>query len=140
MLVQWALAASNIHGMDLNRNWDKPADPELSPENAALERWLEREIAAGRKPHLALELHNDGNGLLHISRPPVPQLDRHLARMTIFEQLLRQHTWFTATASTPPSTSSTATGLRGYSSRHRAGIGWTTAPAWRGCSTTTSCV
>ena len=39
----------NLRGKDLNRNWDKPADPELSPENAALERWLEREIAANRQ-------------------------------------------------------------------------------------------
>ena len=37
----------NLRGMDLNRGWDQPADPELSPENAALERWLEGEIAAG---------------------------------------------------------------------------------------------
>jgi zinc carboxypeptidase len=85
----------NLRGKDLNRNWDKPANPELAPENAALERWLEAAIASGRRPHLALELHNDGNGRLHISRPPVPQLDRHLARMTIFEELLRAHTWFT---------------------------------------------
>ena len=40
----------NLRGKDLNRNWDKPADPRSSsPENAALERWLEREIAAGQK-------------------------------------------------------------------------------------------
>ena len=84
----------NLRGMDLNRNWDTPADPDLSPENAALERWLDREIAAGRKPQLALELHNDGNGRLHISRPPVPQLEQHLARMTALEALLRRHTWF----------------------------------------------
>jgi hypothetical protein len=85
----------NLNGKDLNRNWDAPADPGLAPENAALERWLERAIAAGRGPHFAIELHNDGSGRLHISRPPVPQLDRHLARMAIFEELLRKHTWFT---------------------------------------------
>lgn len=85
----------NLNGKDLNRNWDAPADPGLVPENAALERWLEQAIAAGRRPHLALELHNDGNGRLHVSRPPVPQLDRHLARVAIFEALLRRHTWFT---------------------------------------------
>jgi hypothetical protein len=85
----------NLRGKDLNRNWDTPADPELSPENAALERWLEAAIAAGRRPHLAVELHNDGSGRLHISRPPVPQLDRHLDRMAIFEELLRGKTWFT---------------------------------------------
>ena len=91
----------NLRGMDLNRNWDKPADPELSPENAALERWLEREIAAGRRPELALELHNDGNGLLHISRPPVPQLEQHLARMKTLESLLRRYTWFTEGTTSP---------------------------------------
>ena len=91
----------NLHGMDLNRNWDKSADPQLSPENAALERWLEREIAAGRTPQLALELHNDGNGLLHISRPPIPRLEQHLSRMKTLESLLRQYTWFTEGTTSP---------------------------------------
>lgn len=91
----------NLHGKDLNRNWDRPADPAISPENAALERWLEREIAAGRKPDLAMELHNDGNGRLHISRPPVPRLEQHLARMKTLEQLLRRHTWFTEGTTSP---------------------------------------
>jgi hypothetical protein len=85
----------NLMGKDLNRNWDKPADLHQAPENAALERWLERMIAAGQRPHLAVELHNDGRGLLHISRPPIPQLERHLARMATLESLLRQKTWFT---------------------------------------------
>jgi hypothetical protein len=91
----------NLRGMDLNRGWDQPADPELSPENAALERWLDGEIARNRTPQLALELHNDGNGRLHISRPPVPQLDRHLSRMAILEASLRRHTWFTEGTTSP---------------------------------------
>lgn len=91
----------NLRGMDLNRNWDKPADPELSPENAALERWLDGEIAADRKPQLALELHNDGNGLLHISRPSVPLLEQHLSRMKTLEALLRRYTWFTEGTTSP---------------------------------------
>ena len=90
----------NVRGKDLNRNWDVPADATLAPENAALERWLEEMISAGLRPHLAVELHNDGRGLLHISRPPVPQLDRHLTRMGILEQLLRRHTWFTEGSTT----------------------------------------
>jgi len=85
----------NVNGKDLNRNWDRPADVALVPENAALERWLEGMIAAGRKPDLAVELHNDGRGLLHLSRPPVPHLDAHLARMARLETLLRARTWFT---------------------------------------------
>ena len=91
----------NLRGKDLNRNWDKPADPDLSPENHALEKWLKQMIAEGRKPYLALELHNDGNGKLHISRPPVPDLERHLERMMRFEQLLRKHTWFTEGSTSP---------------------------------------
>jgi hypothetical protein len=85
----------NLRGKDLNRDWDKPADPQLAPENAALERWLEGMIKAGQRPHLALELHNDGFGSLHISRPAVPELGRHLSRMATLEELLRKHTWFT---------------------------------------------
>ena len=85
----------NVLGRDLNRNWDRPADALTSPENAALERWLEGMIAAGRKPDLAIELHNDGRGLLHISRPPVPQLPAYLERMARLERLLRARTWFT---------------------------------------------
>ncbi len=85
----------NLQGKDLNRNWDQPADPQLAPENAALERWLDGMIRAGQRPHLALELHNDGGGQLHISRPEVADLERHLDRMKTLEDLLRRHTWFT---------------------------------------------
>jgi hypothetical protein len=60
-----------------------------------LEKWLEEMIRAGQAPHLALELHNDGNGQLRLSRPVVPQLNRYLERMAVFERLLRRHTWFT---------------------------------------------
>ncbi len=85
----------NAQGKDLNRDWDRPADAALAPENHALETWLEALIKAGQAPQLALELHNDGNGLLHISRPPVPELPRYLEHMAVLEKLLRQHTWFT---------------------------------------------
>jgi hypothetical protein len=91
----------NLQGKDLNRDWGEPANKELAPENYALEQWLERMIAADRKPHLAMELHNDGGGRLHISRPPVPNLARHLERMAIFETLLRRHTWFTEGSTNP---------------------------------------
>jgi len=85
----------NFQGKDLNRDWNKPADPQLAPENYALEQWLEGMAGKGQSPHLALELHNDGNGQLHISRPPVPELPRYLDRMATLEELLRKHTWFT---------------------------------------------
>jgi len=92
----------NLRGRDLNRNWDKPANPELAPENFALEKWLEAEIAAGRKPHLALELHNDGSGRLHLNRPKTEEGERHYDRMKILEELLRAHTWFREGTSISP--------------------------------------
>jgi hypothetical protein len=91
----------NLLGKDLNRNWDKPADSQLAPENAALEKWLEQMIASKQPPNLALELHNDGNGQFHISRPPIQDLARHLERMKLFETLLRKHTWFTEGSTAP---------------------------------------
>lgn len=91
----------NLGGKDLNRNWDKPADPRHAPENAALERWLAAEIKAGRRPSLALDFHNDGSGLLHLSRPEGPEGERHLERMLILEKCLRAHTWFTEGSTKP---------------------------------------
>lgn len=91
----------NLGGWDLNRKWDKPADPKLAPENAALERWLEGEIKAGRRPTFAMDLHNDGNGMLHISRPDIPDIDAYLTRMELFEKSLREHTWFTVGSTKP---------------------------------------
>ncbi len=90
----------NSRGKDLNREWDHPADPVLAPENHALESWLEGMIRQRQAPHLALELHNDGNGLLHISRPPMAGVNRYLDRMKTLEALLRKHTWFTEGSTT----------------------------------------
>jgi hypothetical protein len=51
-------------------------------------------IRKGQRPNLALDLHNDGHGQLHISRPPVKNLDQCLSRMNRLEKLLREQTWF----------------------------------------------
>ncbi len=83
----------NVRGMDLNRKWDAPPDPDLAPENRALERWLASMIATGRRPDLAIDLHNDADGKLHISRPDI-DLDQYLAAMKRFEAMLRGHTCF----------------------------------------------
>ncbi|MBD3267053.1 peptidase M14 [bacterium] len=84
----------NVHGMDLNRNWDKPANPDLCPENHFLEQWLQTMIEKNKKPDLALDFHNDQGGRLHISRPNI-NLERYLANAKRFEELLYQHTFFT---------------------------------------------
>ncbi len=85
----------NLRGKDLNRDWDRPSDAQLAPENWALEKWLDGMVRAGQAPQLAIELHNDGAGQLHLSRPAVPQLQGYLGRMARLEELLRKHTWFT---------------------------------------------
>lgn len=91
--VSRGLTRFNSLGKDLNRNWDAPADPVLAPENFAMESWLNKMIAMGKKPHLAIDLHNDSGGRLHISRPDI-NLDQYLANMKRFESLLFKYTWF----------------------------------------------
>lgn len=105
--VARGLTRFNASGRDLNRDWNRPADPRLAPENAALETWLDRQIRAGAAPQLALELHNDGSGHLHISQPDGPGALRHLDRMKQLEALLREHTWFTEGATRTSHGSST---------------------------------
>ncbi|NKB69543.1 MAG: peptidase M14 [Candidatus Latescibacteria bacterium] len=83
----------NLLGMDLNRNWDRLADPHCAPENHALETWLQDMIDDDKRPHLAIDLHNDNSGKLHISRPEA-DCDQYLANMQRLEQLMLQHTWF----------------------------------------------
>lgn len=84
----------NLLGKDLNRNWDKPPDAKLAPENQALEAYLGDLIRQGKRPGLLIDFHNDEGGQLHVSRPP-GDLERYLGRMKRLEQLLRAHTWFT---------------------------------------------
>lgn len=91
----------NLEGKDLNRDWDKPADPKLAPENYALEHWLQTMMHDGLAPQLALEMHNDGSGQLHLSRSPTPKLDEYLRHMGRLEKLLRQDTWFTEGTTSP---------------------------------------
>jgi hypothetical protein len=74
-------------------------------------------IETGRRPHLALELHNDGNGKLHPARPPAPALKQALEQMATFERLLRKHTWFTE-GSTKPDTALVFTLPDGWLARY----------------------
>ena len=92
--VARGLTRFNVLGKDLNRDWDKAADPRYAPENAALEQWIESMIRKGQRPTLMIDFHNDESGKLHVSRPEGDFSD-YLARMKRLEQLLRKHTWFT---------------------------------------------
>jgi hypothetical protein len=95
--VRRGMTRFNLRGKDLNRQWDRPADPALAPENAALESWIEGQIATNKRPDLMLDFHNDANGTLHISRPEMAPaaLADYLSRMERLETVLRLHTWFT---------------------------------------------
>ena len=58
-------------------------------------------IRENKKPDLAIDLHNDAGGFLHVSRP-AGDITAYLANMQKLEALLRQYTWFTE-GSTKPS-------------------------------------
>lgn len=83
----------NMNGMDLNRKWNEPADPVLSPENVAIESWLEGMIARGLKPHLAIDFHNDSNGPLFFASAG-KQKKAYEKNMKLLENLLRENTWY----------------------------------------------
>ena len=53
--VARGLTRFNMLGKDLNRDWDRPADATLAPENHALETWIKRMVEQGRPPHLAID-------------------------------------------------------------------------------------
>lgn len=88
----------NTLGKDLNREWNLPADPYLAPEKYAFENWLQKMIDQGKKPHFAIDLHNDRGGNLHVNLP-TPDNARYTANLKRFENLLYRHTWFTEGAS-----------------------------------------
>ena len=92
----------NTNGKDLNRDWLEPADPQLVPENAALEKWLEAMIAAGKRPDLAIDFHNDAWGKLHFPRGEKDdaQAAEFLKRLQRFEEVLRGNSCFTEGSST----------------------------------------
>jgi hypothetical protein len=84
----------NSLGVDLNRKWDQPADPQNAPENFALESWLQMMIERGKRPHLAIDFHNDEGGNLHLSFPGA-DAERYRKRMKRLEDLMRAHSWYT---------------------------------------------
>ncbi|WP_082489244.1 M14-type cytosolic carboxypeptidase [Dyadobacter sp. Leaf189] len=90
----------NANGYDLNRKWDKPADSLIAPENFYLEKWLRKMVDEKKKPDLALDVHNDNGGNLHVSRPD-GDIRAYLANMARLDTLLRKHTWYTEGSTKP---------------------------------------
>ena len=102
----------NVHGYDLNRNWDN-IDEKLMPEIAAQHRALLQWIDGGRKIDLFLTLHNQENtdhveGLLTLGGPRFQQLGQALY------DGLKQHTSFSSRLPGPrDSAASTTPGQQG---------------------------
>ncbi len=84
----------NTNGKDLNREWDRPSDRILTPEKYAFENWLEMMISKGKKPQLAIDLHNDQGGNIHVNLPSAVN-SQYVSNMKRIETLLYKHTWFT---------------------------------------------
>ena len=84
----------NVQGIDLNRKWDAPPDSLLAPEKYAFEKWLKHLIAIGKKPALAIDLHNDQGGNLHVNLPRENN-KAYTANLKRFVDLLYKRTWFT---------------------------------------------
>jgi hypothetical protein len=93
--VARGLSRFTVTGFDLNRGWiaGQPHDPALCPENACLQSWLSDRQRQGRLPRLAICLHNDDGGNLHLSHP-ARDAEGYARRMKRFEELLRALTWF----------------------------------------------
>jgi hypothetical protein len=91
--VAHGITRFNMNGMDLNRDLTKPADPRLSPENAAMEKWLENMISKGFKPDLAIDFHNDAGGKIIFSGSG-KESAKYLSHMKVLENLLTTQTWF----------------------------------------------
>jgi hypothetical protein len=83
----------NVNGVDLNRGFVRDYDFGAAPENQALTDWLLARQAEGRLPFLALDLHDDDYGNLHVGHEG--DRPKYEARMALLDRLMRQHTYYT---------------------------------------------
>jgi len=83
----------NAAGMDLNRKWDKMADPELCPEKYALEKFIEGLLKNGIRPSLGIDIHNDDAGGINLATHRRDDT-LFIKKMQFFEKLMREKTSF----------------------------------------------
>jgi hypothetical protein len=85
----------NVNGYDLNRGFVRDYDfgPHNAPENRALMEWLTARQRRHALPVLAVDLHDDDSGNLHVGhKAPNERYDRHMA---LLDQMMRKHTYYT---------------------------------------------
>ncbi|OGV67439.1 MAG: hypothetical protein A3K19_15340 [Lentisphaerae bacterium RIFOXYB12_FULL_65_16] len=102
----------NVNGHDLNRGFTKDYDfgPHNAPENQALMEWLKARQRQGALPLLAIDLHDDDWGNLHVGRMGVDEgYDRRIA---LLDQLMRKHTYYTEGMAKGAGSSTFGDGLR----------------------------
>ena len=109
----------NSLGRDLNRNMNQPTDPQLAPENYAMETWLKKMIEKGMKPQMSIDIHNDQHGPIFWGHPDKVKREEYKDDHSIsfsnyyllvdkdanvgqfesnihkFESLMVQHSWYT---------------------------------------------
>ena len=102
----------NVNGYDLNRGFTPDYDfgPDNAPENYALVEWLKRRQALGRLPLLAIDLHDDDYGNLHVG--PTGVDEAYDGRMALLDRLMREHTYYTEGTSRGVGNSTIGEGLR----------------------------
>jgi hypothetical protein len=83
----------NLHGKDLNRDWDKESDPFLCPEKYAFEKFIKDLSDKGIRPDLGIDLHNDDEGGIILARHGKDDT-LFIRKMELFEKLMRKHTSF----------------------------------------------
>jgi hypothetical protein len=83
----------NLNGKDLNRNWDSMADSILCPEKYGFEQFVGGLVKNGIKPCLAIDIHNDDYGGIHMATHSNDDTI-FIKNMHHFEKLMREHTSF----------------------------------------------
>jgi hypothetical protein len=83
----------NLNGKDLWRNWEPDPDPVLCPENYALEEFIKTLLKKGIKPSLAIDIHNDDYGEIHLALQKDKD-SRYIKNMTLLREKMSEHSCY----------------------------------------------
>lgn len=91
--VSRGMTRFNTKGVDLNRGWFQEPDSINAPEKLALENFIKKLIANGKKPALAIDFHCDDYGYIHLTVPKKSDSD-YSDNMIHLHSILSENTWF----------------------------------------------